>query len=79
MPIKSIFAIARNTLQNDREGIWLDNTQRKNAGRRAQHISIRLMTRYGILAVPFRHGCARIAAVQSSPFVSHGPGRQDVE
>jgi hypothetical protein len=29
---KCTFAIARNTLKNDREGIWLDNTQRKNLG-----------------------------------------------
>ncbi len=27
---KSIFAIARNTLKNDKEGIWLDDEQRKN-------------------------------------------------
>jgi hypothetical protein len=30
---KSIFAIARNTLQNDREGIWLDDELRKKLGR----------------------------------------------
>jgi hypothetical protein len=29
---KSTFAIARNTLKNDREGIWLDNVQRQNLG-----------------------------------------------
>jgi len=35
------------------------------------------MIDYGISAVPFKHGCAWTAALQSAPSASHVPDRRD--